>query len=87
MEKAKQTTELVVNSKVQIVGFYKVNSDKHSMIWSQSVDQALCFGWLDGVRKSISKERYGISITPRKNTSIWSSVNIKKLEELIRRCL
>lgn len=65
-----------------LVGFYKVSSDKPSMTWSQSVDQALCFGWIDGVRKSIDKESYCIRFTPRKSTSIWSAVNIKKVAEL-----
>ncbi|MFZ4724956.1 MAG: YdeI/OmpD-associated family protein [Paludibacter sp.] len=65
-----------------IVGFYKVNSLKHNMTWSQSVDQALCFGWIDSVRKSIDEESYCIRFTPRKSTSIWSEINIKKVEEL-----
>ncbi len=65
-----------------IVGFYKVDSGKPSMSWSQSVDQALCFGWIDGVRKSIDEESYSIRFTPRRNTSNWSAINIKKIEEL-----
>ena len=65
-----------------IVGFYKVGSGKPSMTWSQSVDQALCFGWIDGIRKSIDKESYCIRFTPRRSTSIWSAINIKKVEEL-----
>lgn len=64
------------------VGFYKVGSGKPSMTWSESVDQALCFGWIDGVRKSIDKDSYFIRFTPRKPTSIWSAVNIKKVETL-----
>jgi uncharacterized protein YdeI (YjbR/CyaY-like superfamily) len=67
-----------------IVGFYKVGSGKPSMSWSQSVDEAICFGWIDGVRKSIDKESYLIRFTPRKPTSIWSAVNMKKVEELTR---
>lgn len=67
-----------------LVGFYKVNTKKPSMTWPQSVDQALCFGWIDGVRKSIDEESYSIRFTPRKATSIWSSVNIKKIEELTK---
>ena len=65
-----------------IVGFYKVGSGKPSMTWSQSVDEALCFGWIDGVRNSIDKDSYQIRFTPRKPGSIWSAVNIKKMEEL-----
>src|SRR6187549_365301 len=70
-----------------LVGFYKVGSGKPSMTWSQSVDQALCFGWIDGVRKSIDKDSYQIRFTPRKQTSIWSAVNIKKIEELTKQGL
>ena len=66
-----------------LVGFYKVKSKKPSMTWSQSVDEALCYGWIDGVRKSIDDESYCIRFTPRKKTSIWSAVNIKKMEVLI----
>ncbi|GAB3890242.1 YdeI/OmpD-associated family protein [Larkinella knui] len=64
------------------VGFYKVASGKPSMTWPQSVDEALCFGWIDAVRKSIDDESYMIRFTRRKSTSIWSNVNIKKIEEL-----
>lgn len=67
-----------------IVGFYKVNSGKPSLTWPQSVDQALCFGWIDGVRKSIDKESYCIRFTPRRSTSNWSTVNIKKIEALTK---
>jgi uncharacterized protein YdeI (YjbR/CyaY-like superfamily) len=65
-----------------LVGFYTVNSGKPSMSWSESVDEALCFGWIDGVRKSIDKERYCIRFTPRRPKSIWSAINIKKIEVL-----
>ena len=68
-----------------LVGFYKVGTKKSSMTWSESVDQALCFGWIDGIRKSIDKESYQIRFTPRKSTSIWSAVNIKKIEELTKK--
>ena len=70
-----------------LVGFYKVGTKKSSMTWSESVDQALCFGWIDGIRKSIDKESYQIRFTPRKSTSIWSAVNIKKIEELTEKGL
>jgi uncharacterized protein YdeI (YjbR/CyaY-like superfamily) len=65
-----------------IVGYYKVGSGKPSMTWSESVDQALCFGWIDGVRRSIDAESYCIRFTPRKSKSVWSAVNIKKIAEL-----
>lgn len=67
-----------------LVGFYKVGTKKPTMTWSESVDQALCFGWIDGVRKSIDEESYSIRFTPRKPTSIWSAINIKKIEELTK---
>jgi uncharacterized protein YdeI (YjbR/CyaY-like superfamily) len=70
-----------------LVGFYKVGSGKPSMTWPQSVDEALCFGWIDGVRKSIDKDSYQIRFSQRKPTSIWSAVNIKKIEELTKQGL
>ncbi|MEO6844962.1 MAG: YdeI/OmpD-associated family protein [Ginsengibacter sp.] len=69
------------------VGFYKVTSGKKSITWSESVDEAICFGWIDGVRKSIDVESYRIRFTPRKPTSIWSAINIKKVEELSKKGL
>ena len=66
------------------VGFYKVGSGKASMTWPESVDQALCFGWIDGIRRSIDDESYQIRFTPRRKTSIWSAVNIQKVEDLTR---
>jgi len=65
-----------------VVGFYKVDSGRPSMVWSESVDEALCFGWIDGVRKRIDETAYQIRFTPRKSTSIWSAVNIAKFEQL-----
>jgi uncharacterized protein YdeI (YjbR/CyaY-like superfamily) len=59
-----------------LVGFYKVNAGKPSMTWSESVDEALCFGWIDGATRRIDDESYSIRFTPRKPTSIWSKVNI-----------
>jgi uncharacterized protein YdeI (YjbR/CyaY-like superfamily) len=66
------------------VGFYKTNSGKPSITWSQSVDEALCYGWIDGLCKSIDELSYRIRFTPRKPGSIWSAVNLKKVEELSR---
>ncbi len=65
-----------------LVGFHKVATGKPSISWSESVDQAICFGWIDGIRKSIDNESYSIRFTPRKPKSIWSAVNMKKIEEL-----
>lgn len=70
-----------------LVGFYKVNSGKPSMTWSGSVDEAICFGWIDGVRKSIDHESYCIRFTPRKPGSIWSAINIQKVETLSKQGL
>ena len=52
------------------------------MTWPESVDEALCFGWIDGVRKRIDEESYQIRFTPRRNASIWSLVNVAKVEQL-----
>jgi uncharacterized protein YdeI (YjbR/CyaY-like superfamily) len=67
-----------------MVGYYKVGTGKPSMTWSDSVDEALCFGWIDGVRRSIDEMSYCIRFTPRKPKSNWSEVNLKKVDELIR---
>jgi uncharacterized protein YdeI (YjbR/CyaY-like superfamily) len=64
------------------VGFHKVGSGKPSITWPESVDEALCVGWIDGIRKSIDAESYMIRFTPRKATSTWSAVNIKRMAEL-----
>ena len=66
-----------------LVGFYKVESGKPSITWPQSVDEALSFGWIDGVRRRVDDETYTIRFTPRKATSIWSAVNMKRMAELI----
>jgi uncharacterized protein YdeI (YjbR/CyaY-like superfamily) len=67
----------------QWVGFYKKGSGKPSIDWPQSVDEALCFGWIDGLRKSIDDVSYKIRFTPRKRSSHWSNVNIKRIGELM----
>jgi uncharacterized protein YdeI (YjbR/CyaY-like superfamily) len=66
-----------------LVGFHKVGSGKPSITWKESVDEALCFGWIDGVRKRIDDESYTIRFTPRKTRSIWSQINIRRAHELI----
>jgi uncharacterized protein YdeI (YjbR/CyaY-like superfamily) len=65
-----------------IVGFHKVDSGRPSLTWPESVDEALCFGWIDGVRKRIDDASYQIRFTPRKTTSIWSAINIAKFHAL-----
>lgn len=65
-----------------LMGFHKVDSGTPSMTWPQSVDEALCFGWIDGVRKRIDDVSYTVRFTPRKPTSIWSAVNIAKYRQL-----
>ena len=64
------------------VGFHKVGSGKPSITWPEAVDEALCFGWIDGVRKSLDESSYVIRFTPRRSKSIWSAVNIKRVAEL-----
>lgn len=66
-----------------VVGFHKVGSGRPSMSWSEFVEEALCFGWIDGVRTRIDEHSYKIRFTPRKKDSIWSAVNIAKVEALI----
>jgi uncharacterized protein YdeI (YjbR/CyaY-like superfamily) len=64
------------------VGFHKTSSDKPSITWPQSVDEALCFGWIDGRRQSIDEHRYKIRFTPRKASSKWSLINVRRVGEL-----
>jgi uncharacterized protein YdeI (YjbR/CyaY-like superfamily) len=65
-----------------LVGFHKKGSGKPSITWPESVDEALCYGWIDGVRRSLGEESYTIRFTPRKPGSIWSNVNIAKVKAL-----
>jgi len=64
------------------LGYHKRGSDKASVTWPESVDHALCFGWIDGVRKNIDATSYVIRFTPRKLNSTWSAVNIKRVAAL-----
>lgn len=64
------------------VGYYKKGSGKPSLTWPESVDQALCFGWIDGIRKSVDDISYTIRFSPRRPRSVWSAVNIRRVEEL-----
>ena len=65
-----------------IVGFYKKASGKPSMTWPEAVDQALCFGWIDGIRRSHGDDAYTNRFTPRREGSNWSAINIKRVGEL-----
>ena len=67
-----------------IVGFFKKGSGKPSITWPEAVAEALCFGWIDGVRRSLDVESYTIRFTPRKARSTWSAINVTLAEELIR---
>ena len=64
------------------VGYYKKSTGIESIDWSESVDEALCFGWIDGIRNTIDEKSYKIRFTPRKPKSHWSAVNLKKIEKL-----
>ncbi|MEQ1833396.1 MAG: YdeI/OmpD-associated family protein [Candidatus Eisenbacteria bacterium] len=64
------------------VGFWRVATRKPSITWPQSVDQALCFGWIDGLRRGLDAESYAIRFTPRSAKSLWSRVNLKRFVEL-----
>ena len=65
------------------VGFYKTASGRPSITWPEAVDQALCYGWIDGVRKGLDEISYMIRFTPRQARSMWSTVNVKRVGELI----
>ena len=66
-----------------LVGYYKKGTGRPSMTWPESVDEALCFGWIDGIRRRIDDESYSIRFTPRRARSVWSAVNITRAGELI----
>jgi uncharacterized protein YdeI (YjbR/CyaY-like superfamily) len=65
------------------VGFHKKATGRSSITWPQAVDEALCFGWIDGIRRSLGDESYMIRFTPRKARSTWSAVNIARVKELV----
>jgi uncharacterized protein YdeI (YjbR/CyaY-like superfamily) len=66
------------------VGFYKKGTGRASITWPESVDEALCFGWIDGLRKRVDADRYMIRFTPRRKGSIWSAINTRRMDALIR---
>ncbi len=70
------------NSEIWL-GYFKKSTGRVTLTWSESVDVALCFGWVDGIRKTIDEDHYKIRFTPRKMTSVWSAVNVKKVNALI----
>jgi uncharacterized protein YdeI (YjbR/CyaY-like superfamily) len=65
-----------------LVGLYKRSSGKPGITWPEAVDQALCFGWIDGVRRSLGDDASALRFTPRKATSTWSARNVKRFGEL-----
>jgi uncharacterized protein YdeI (YjbR/CyaY-like superfamily) len=65
-----------------LVGFHRKSSGKPSITWLEAVDEALCYGWIDGIRKRVDDERYTIRFTPRRAGSIWSAVNIRRARAL-----
>jgi uncharacterized protein YdeI (YjbR/CyaY-like superfamily) len=68
----------------QWVGFHRKASRRPSITWPEAVDEALCFGWIDGLRKTIDAESYKIRFTPRRPTSNWSAINLRRMKELVR---
>jgi uncharacterized protein YdeI (YjbR/CyaY-like superfamily) len=65
-----------------LVGYYKKDTGKPSLTWPESVAEALCFGWIDGIRRSVDAQRYTIRFTPRRTRSTWSAINIRLMKEL-----
>lgn len=65
------------------IGFYNVRSGKKGVTYKQAVDEALCFGWIDGIRKNLDKESYVNRFTPRRKSSIWSDINTTRIKQLI----
>ncbi len=66
-----------------IVGYFKKKTGQPSLTWSESVDEALCFGWIDGVRRTVDADRYTVRFTPRKVGSVWSTINVAKVQALL----
>ena len=69
------------------VGFYRVGLGNNYMNWSEAVDQAICFGWIDGIRRKVDEESYSNRFTPRRANSNWSAVNIEKVRVLTEKGL
>jgi uncharacterized protein YdeI (YjbR/CyaY-like superfamily) len=66
------------------VGFHRRATGRASITWDEAVEEALCVGWIDGIRKSVDDESYAIRFTPRKKASSWSAVNVRRVEQLLR---
>lgn len=66
-----------------LLGYWKVGSGQPSVTWPESVDEALCVGWIDGVRKRVDDQRYTIRFTPRRPGSVWSQINVRRVPELV----
>ncbi|MFN8283043.1 MAG: YdeI/OmpD-associated family protein [Chitinophagales bacterium] len=66
------------------IGFYNIKSKKQGINWKELVDEALCFGWIDGIRKKLDEDSYCNRITPRRKSSNWSDINIKRIQELMQ---
>jgi uncharacterized protein YdeI (YjbR/CyaY-like superfamily) len=66
------------------IGFYSVKSGRKAATYKEALDEALCFGWIDGIRKNVDGDSYAIRFTPRKKKSIWSNVNTKRMNELVK---
>jgi len=82
-EKFRQWLEQNHNSATELlIGFHKKSSGKKSITYAEALDEALCFGWIDGVRKSLNETSYMQRFTPRKPRSIWSNINVKHVERL-----
>ena len=68
----------------QWIGFHKKSSGRPGITWPEAVDEALCFGWIDGLRKSVDAQSYKIRFTPRRSKSTWSAINIRRIQQLVR---
>ncbi len=69
-------------TQVLLVGFHRKSTGRPTMTWPESVDEALCYGWIDGVRRRVDEERYTIRFTPRRKTSRWSAINLARVKVL-----
>ncbi|MEM7244710.1 MAG: YdeI/OmpD-associated family protein [Acidobacteriota bacterium] len=67
-----------------LLGYYKKHAGRPTVTWPESVDEALCYGWIDGIRRRVDEDRYTIRFTPRRPTSTWSNVNLKKVQVLLK---